>query len=74
MAPGDYKKLWKLLIDKEWKKTDLITKAGITSNILAKMGKGEFVAMESLQRVCKALDCNIGDICVFNEAEIEEGK
>jgi len=74
MAPVDYKNLWKLLIDKEWKKTDLITKAGITSNILAKMGKGEFVSMESLHKICKALDCNIGDICVFNEEYKETEK
>lgn len=63
----DYKKLWKLLIDKDMKKTDLIPVAGISSNVLAKMNKGEFVSMESIQKVCKALDCDIGDICVVNE-------
>lgn len=71
MAKGnsnvDYKKLWKLLIDKDMKKTDLITVAGISSNVLAKMNKGEFVSMESIQKVCKALDCDVGDICVVNE-------
>ena len=60
----DYKKLWKLLIDKDMKKTDLIPVAGISSNVLAKMNKGEFVSMESIQKVCKALDCDVGDICV----------
>ena len=44
----DYKKLWKLLIDKDMKKTDLIPVAGISSNVLAKMNKGEFVSMESI--------------------------
>ena len=63
----DYKKLWKLLIDKDMKKTDLIPVAGISSNVLAKMNKGEFVSMESIQKVCKALDCDVGDICVVNE-------
>lgn len=63
----DYKKLWKLLIDKDMKKTDLIPLAGINSNILAKMNKGEFVSMESIQKVCKALNCDVGDICVVNE-------
>lgn len=43
-----YKKLWKLLIDKDMKKTDLISVAGINANILARMGKGEDVSMESL--------------------------
>ena len=68
----DYKKLWKLLIDKDIKKkTDLIPLAGISTNILAKMNKGEFVSMESIQKVCKALNCDIGDICVVNEPEVE---
>ena len=67
----DYKKLWKLLIDKDIKKkTDLIPLAGISTNILAKMNKGEFVSMESIQKVCKALNCDIGDICVVNEPEL----
>ncbi len=66
-AHVDYKKLWKLLIDKNIKKkTDLIPMAGISTNILAKMNKGEFVSMESIQKVCKALDCDVGDICVIN--------
>ena len=65
----DYKKLWKLLIDKDIKKkTDLIPLAGISTNILAKMNKGEFVSMESIQKVCKALDCDVGDICEMNIA------
>ena len=68
----DYKKLWKLLIDKEMKKTDLIPLAGISTNILAKMNKGEFVSMESIQKVCKALDCDVGDICVINKREMCE--
>lgn len=63
----DYKKLWKLLIDKDMKKTDLIPVAGISTNVLAKMNKGEFVSMESIQKVCKALNCDVGDICVINE-------
>ena len=69
----DYKKLWKLLIDKDIKKkTDLIPLAGISTNILAKMNKGEFVSMESIQKVCKALNCDVGDICVINNVEGEE--
>lgn len=62
----NYKKLWKLLIDKDMKKTELITVAGINSNILAKLSKGEYVSMESLYKICKALKCDVGDICVMN--------
>ncbi len=67
----NYKKLWKLLIDKDMKKTDLITVAGINSNILAKLSKGEYVSMESLHKICRALNCDVGDICVMNEASEE---
>lgn len=65
---ADYRKLWKLLIDKGIKnRTDLIKMAGISTNILAKLGKGEFISMDSMQKICKALDCDVGDICVMNE-------
>ena len=68
----DYRKLWKLLIDKEIKnKTELIAMAGISTNILAKLGKGEFISMDSIQRICKALNCDVGDICVINEVKPE---
>ena len=76
MAKGnanvDYKKLWKLLIDKDMKKTDLITVAGISSNVLAKLNKGEYVSMESIHKVCLALGCDVGDICVMNETSSAE--
>ena len=63
----DYKKLWILFIEKGIKnKTDLIPLAGISTNILAKLNKGEYVSMDSLAKICKALDCDIGDICVIN--------
>ena len=64
---ANYKKLWKLLIDKVMKKTDLLTVANISSNILAKMNKGENVSMDSLQKICKALECDVGDIVTFEE-------
>lgn len=57
-----YKKLWKLLIDKNMKKKDLQAKAGISWASITKMSKGENVSMEVLLKVCKTLDCNIGDI------------
>ena len=64
---ANYKKLWKLLIDKDMKKTDLLTVANISSNILAKMNKGENVSMDILQKICKALECDVGDIVTFEE-------
>ena len=71
----DYRKLWKLLIDKGIKnKTDLIKMAGISTNILAKLGKGEFISMDSMQKICKALNCDVGDICVMNENSSAENK
>ena len=64
----DYKKLWIQLIEKGIKnKTDLIPLAGISTNILAKLNKGEYVSMYSLAKICRALNCDIGDICVINE-------
>ena len=60
-----YDKLWKILIDKGMNRTDLKEMAGISFNVLAKMGKGENVSMESLYRVCLVLNCNIGDVMEF---------
>ena len=57
-----YKKLWKLLIDKDMKKKDLLVAAGISWASVTKLSKGETVSMEVLMKICKALDCNIGDI------------
>ena len=57
-----YDKLWKLLIDKKMNRTALKEAAGISFNVLAKMGKGEPVSMESILKVCKALDCDIADV------------
>jgi DNA (cytosine-5)-methyltransferase 1 len=58
----NYDKLWKLLIDKKMNRTDLKNAAGISFNVLAKMGKGEAVSMESILKVCKALGCDISDV------------
>lgn len=57
-----YKKLWILLIQNELKKTDLKEKCKISPATLARLGKDEAVSMDVLQRICEALDCNIGDI------------
>ncbi len=57
-----YDKLWKLLIDKKMVKRDLMKATGITSSTIAKMGKEQPVSLEVLGRICKALDCDIGDV------------
>ena len=57
-----YNKLWKLLIDKGLTKTQMRQKADISTTTLAKLGKNETVSMEVLLRICKVLDCNVGDI------------
>ena len=67
--PVSYDKLWKLLIDKKMNRTDLKETAGISFNVLAKMGKGEFISMESLYKICLSLNCNVGDIIEFTGVE-----
>ena len=57
-----YNGLWKILIDNEMKKTDLIEKVGISSSTLAKMSKGETVSMEVLIKVCAYFNCDFGDV------------
>lgn len=57
-----YKKLWKLLIDKDMKKKDLREMAGISTASMAKLGKNENVNTEILVKICKALNCDISDI------------
>lgn len=57
-----YKKLWKLLIDKDMKKKDLCAKAGISSASVTKMGRNGHVTTEILLKICIALDCGVDDI------------
>ena len=58
----NYKKLWKLLIDKDMKKKDLAQLAKISNTSIAKMGRNENVTMDVLAKICTALHCEIGDI------------
>lgn len=64
-----YEQLWTVLQSQGMKKTDLIAKAGISSNVLAKLGKNEYVAMESVEKICFALNCNIEDVLWFKNPE-----
>lgn len=57
-----YNKLWHMLIDRNMSKTQLIKKAGITTNAMAHMGKNEDVRVEVLAKICTALDCTMDDI------------
>lgn len=65
----NYNKLWKLLIDRNMLKKDLKEKAGLSSNAIAKMGKGGDVSTQVLCKICKALYCNIGDIVEIVDAD-----
>ena len=72
MVTISYNKLWKLLIDKEMNRTDLKETSGISFNVLAKLGKSEAVSMESMLKICKVLECDIGDIVeIINGGEKE---
>lgn len=64
-----YKKLWKLLVDKDMNKTELRIKAGISTGALAKLGKNENVNTEILAKICKVLDCGIDDVMEFVSEE-----
>ena len=57
-----YKKLWKLLIDKDMKKKDLIELAGISNDTLNRLTRSENVNTDTLVKICKALDCKLEDI------------
>lgn len=57
-----YNRLWKLLIDKNLKKSDLVEEVGLSSSTVAKMGKGETVSMDVIIRICTYFKCNVGDI------------
>ena len=60
--PFDYKKLWMLLLEKDMKKKDLEEQAGLSSATIAKLTKGETVTTEVLERICRVLGCDVGDI------------
>ena len=61
-----YAKLWKLLVDKRMNKSQLRDAAGISTNAVAKLGKNETVALETLEKICFALNCNIEDVMEFD--------
>lgn len=67
-----YNGLWKILIDNNMKKYQLREAAQISSNSMAKLGKGEIVSLDVLMKICETLNCNLGDICEFVKDEDNE--
>ena len=67
--PFSYNKLWKILIDKNMNKVALRDAVGITPATLSKLGKNQKVSMEVLEKICKELQCNIGDIVDFVDTD-----
>ena len=64
-----YNGLWKLLIDKDMKKTDLVNKLGISSSTGAKMTRGEKVSLSILERICDELECDFGNIISYDRTK-----
>jgi len=69
MRKASYKKLWKILIDRDMNKTKLAEAAHISLSSLSKLAKGETVNVEILIKICNALDCEMGDIMELIEPE-----
>jgi DNA-binding Xre family transcriptional regulator len=65
----NYNRVWKLLIDKGMSKKDLRLASGVSTAVIAKLGKGDNLTTDVLLRICKELDCDISDIC-----EVERDK
>ena len=60
-----YKKLWKMMIDRDISKTELTHLAGISTNAMAKLGRNEDVRVRVLEKLCTSLECNLDDIVEF---------
>ena len=66
-----YNGLWKLLIDNNMNKTDLMNKVKLSSSTIAKMSKGEPVSMQVLEKICESLDCDFGDLVHYEKNQNE---
>lgn len=64
-----YDKLWKLLLERNIRKTEMSEVAGLNSRTLAKLSKNETVTTDTIARICKALHCDVGDIMEYRDAE-----
>lgn len=68
---ANYSRLWKLLIDRNINKTTLREMSGISTGTLAKLGKNEYVSTEVLDKICTALDCEVGEVIEFTKKDIQ---
>ena len=69
-----YNGLWKILIDKNMKKMDLMEQVKISSSTVAKMTNGELVSMKVLEKICEQLDCDFGDIVHYKKDSKDGGQ
>lgn len=60
-----YNKLFKLLIDRKMTNAQLMEQAGFSANIITRLKKDEYISLESIEKICKALDCGVDDILEF---------
>ena len=70
----NYKPLWVQLAKKGLKKTDVIAMAGLTTNVMAQMGKSKPITLINLERICKARDCTPNDVFSFDDEYVEKGE
>lgn len=66
-----YKPLWHTLVERNMRKEDLRLAAGLTTNMIANMGKGKNISMETLVRICEALNCDILDVIELEQDEMK---
>ena len=67
-----YSRLWKMLIDKNMKRVEIQYLAGISGNILARMGKNKYVSMETVEKICKKMDCTIDEMMECGNFYVEK--
>ena len=62
-----YNKLFKLMIDKKMSNAELVQKAGFSANIMTRLRKDEYISLESIEKICSALECNVDDVLEFTD-------
>ena len=68
-----YKKLFHLLIDKGMTNAELMEKAGFSANIITRLKRNNYVSLDSIEKICKVLNCGVDDILEFLPDNTEEG-
>ena len=68
-----YRKLFHLMIDKGMTNSELMEKGGFSANIITRLKRDNYIALESIERICRALDCGVDDILEFIPDEKENG-